>query len=382
MTNLHYKRTLDLGPLLKKKSHFLFGPRATGKSSLIADTLGKECCIIDLLDSDFYIPISQSPARLIEYIDPSKEIIVIDEIQRVPELLNEVHRLIANEKYKFLLTGSSARKLKRGQSNMLAGRAWSAELFPLTSHEITDFNLDKYLRYGGLPSVYTSDDPHDELKAYVKTYLHEEIQAEAIVRKINNFNRFLTNSALSSGQILNFENVAQDAQISASTVREYFYVLQDTLIGFLVTPWLKSKKRKAIATAKFYFFDTGVVHTLTQTKTLDRNSDLYGKSFEQFIAMELRAYLSYFKKDLSLSFWRSTHNHEVDFILGDEVAIEVKSTKLVINDDLKGLRALREENKISKYYLVCQEPKGRVVDGIHIVPWNDFLRRLWSDNIL
>jgi predicted AAA+ superfamily ATPase len=208
-------------------------------------------------------------------------------------ILNEVHRLIESKKIIFLLTGSSARKLKRKDINLLAGRAWKAELFSLVSAEILDFDLNRYLIYGGLPAVYNSNYPSEELFAYVETYLKEEIQAEALVRKIPAFSRFLQVSALTNGQMINFTNISQDTGIPVSTVKQYYQILEDTLIVFFLCAWTKSIKRKAVTVLKFYYFDTGVCNTIAGIKYLDINSDLYARSFEHFIILELKAYLSY-----------------------------------------------------------------------------------------
>ncbi len=292
-----------------------------------------------------------------------------------------MHRLIEEKKWRFLLTGSSTRKLKRGHANLLAGRAWTAQLFPLSFSKIPNFQLDRYLRYGGLPAIYPSEFPEEELIAYAHTYLYEEIQAEGLVRKLPQFSRFLQVAALNNGQLLNFSKVASDTGVSASTIREYYEVLKDTLIGFMLEPWGHTKKRKAIATAKFYFFDCGVTHSLTGTQTLDRNSDLYGKSFEQWIGLELRSYLAYRRKQDALGFWRSTHQYEVDFTIGNHTAVEVKATKKIAPSDLKGLLALEEEQIFKNYFIVSQDPietKNGVIQCLH---WKNFLNRLWADKL-
>lgn len=378
-------RYLNLLQLLEKKSFFLFGPRATGKTFLIREQLADRAFVIDLLRSDLYLRLSGSPADLEALIAApgSCPVVVIDEVQKVPPLLDEVHRLIENRGVKFLLTASSVRKLRRGQANLLAGRAWQANLFPLTWIELKEqpFALDRYLRYGGLPTGYLSQDPQEELHAYVNTYLYEEIQAEGLVRRLPQFARFLQVAALSSGQMLNFASIGNDAQVSPSTVREYYYLLEDTLLGFILPPWTKSRKRKAIATAKFYLFDTGVTHTLAGTDALDRNSDLYGRSFEHWLAMELRAALSYHRVHKELSYWRSTHHHEVDFIIGDEVAVEVKASQRVSDRDGAGLRALKEEGALKRFYLVSQDPVELVKEDIQRVHWQTFLTRLWAGDL-
>ena len=376
-------RTLNLKQLMDKKSHFLFGPRATGKSSLIKHDLGDQALIIDLLHSETYMRLMGNPSQIESMIALNeKPFVVIDEIQRVPELLNEVHRLIENRHTRFLLTGSSARKLKRQGVNLLAGRARQAELFPLTWHEYSNFHLSRYLQYGGLPMVVLSDEPEEDLDAYVHTYLEEEIKAEALVKNLPAFSRFLQLSALTSGTTLNYTSIASDAGVSSMTLREYYQILEDSFLGFSVLPWQQSIKRKAIATARFYYFDTGVKNRLAGIHAIPEQSDLFGQAFEHFIAMELRAYISYFRKKLPLCFWRTSDGHEVDFIIGDQVAIEVKSAKKISSKHLKGLRYLMEENKIEKYYLVSQDPIALKEEGIYILPWENFLKRLWDGEII
>ncbi len=302
---MEIERHLKLRPLLAKKSFFLFGPRSTGKSTIIRRQLADTSTVIDLLDSRLFLKLSSSPHELESIINSEpNDIIVIDEIQRIPELLNEVHRLIESQKRTFLLTGSSARKLKRGQANLLAGRVWQAKLFPLIYREIDNFELDRYLLYGSLPAVYLSDYPEEELDAYVNTYLREEIMAEGLIRRLPPFSRFLKTIALANGEMLNFTKLANDSQVPPSTVTEYVSLLEDTLVGYLLPAWVESQKRKAIKRAKFYFFDPGVTNVLAGTETIERNSNLYGKNFEQFICMELRAYLSYQRKRHSLTYWR------------------------------------------------------------------------------
>jgi predicted AAA+ superfamily ATPase len=381
-----YSRKLNLNELLKKKSFFLLGPRATGKSFLVREQLGTHAIILNLLNSQLYLRLSASPWELANIIESElakkpESIIVIDEIQKVPTLLDEVHRFIEENSWKFLLTGSSARKLKHGHANLLAGRAWTANLFPLSYSEIPSFDLERYLRFGGLPSVYKSDEPVEELNAYVHTYLYEEIQAEGLVRKLPQFSRFLMVAALANGKLLNYAQIGSDAQVPASTIKEHYQILEDTLIGFTLNPWLKGKKRKSISTAKFYLFDTGVAHTLAQTKTLDRNSDLYGRSFEHWIGMELRAYLSYARKNDELCFWRDQIKQEVDFVIGSHTAIEVKATKKIDIRDTKGLRAISEEADFRSLLVVSQDEVEKIHDGIRCIHWKTFAEELWAGKI-
>jgi predicted AAA+ superfamily ATPase len=380
---MEINRYLQLAPLLGMKSFFLFGPRATGKTTLIRQQLSEKATIIDLLDSRYFLRLSSAPHELEPIITAAPaDIIVIDEIQRIPELLNEIHRLIESRNLTFLLTGSSARKLRRGKANLLAGRVWSAGMFPLIYREITDFNLERYLHYGGLPAVYLSEYPEEELDAYVNTYLKEEILAEGLIRRLPPFSRFLKTIALANGEMINFTKLANDCQVPPSTATEYVALLEDTLVGFLLPAWTESKKRKAIRTGKFYFFDPGITHILAGTEALDRNSNLYGKSFEQFICMELRAYLSYKRKKLSLTYWRSKNGHEVDFLLGTRTAIEVKATKKISRNDSKGLKYLKEEGVFKNFILVSQDPVSSLTDGILTIPWQRFLSDLWEDKFL
>ena len=380
---MYLQRTLNLCDLLKMKSFFLMGPRTTGKTSLIKHQLQEPLLRIDLLKSEMFLRLNSHPWELEDIINirkPVPALVVIDEVQKIPILLNEVHRLIEEKNIRFLLTGSSARKLKKENVNLLGGRAWEADLFPLTMQEIPDFTISRYLQYGGLPAVYLSEYPDEELIAYVDTYLKEEIQAEALVRKIQSFSKFLQLAALTNGKMLNYHSLSNDAGIPASTIREYYQILQDTLVGFIVPAWTKTIKRKAISTAKFYFFDIGVAHKLAGIKNIEPNSDLYGQAFEHFIAMELRAYISYKRKHVALSYWCSTHDQEVDFIVGDDIAIEVKTTKTVSSKHLKGLSILKEENICTRYFLVSFDKINRMTDGIEIIYWEDFLNNLWAEN--
>lgn len=378
-------RTLDLGALAKKKSFFLLGPRTTGKSFLIRQQLGDRATVIDLLRSDVFLRLSANPGLLESMIDAGARggtvPIVIDEVQKLPSLLDEVHRLIEERGMRFILTGSSARKLRRGHANLLGGRAWTANLYPLTYPELPKFDLPRFLRYGGLPPVVLGEEPDEELHAYVRTYLHEEIQAEGHVRRLPAFTRFLTTAAATNGQMLNFAKIGNDAGLPAATVREHYFLLEDTLVGFLLPAWTKSKNRKAIATAKFYFFDTGVAHALSGTQSLDRNSDLYGRSFEQWIAMELRAYLGYRRRHEGLCYWRSTADHEVDFLIGDHVAVETKAARRVGGSDLRGLTALAEEKILRQLFLVSEDPIETKRGAIRCLHWRTFLDEMWADRL-
>ncbi len=314
-------------------------------------------------------------------LSSGKTIVVIDEIQKAPNLLDQIHRLIENNGIKFLLTGSSVRKITDGKSNLLAGRARFADLFPLVSCEIPNFDLHRYLLYGGLPETYLGKEPSADIRAYFRGFIQQEIEATAAVRKMSSFAKFLKPAAMSSGQILNFSKLSNDTAIPASSIREYYNILQDTFMGFLVPAWTKSVKRKATSKAKFYFFDIGVRNLLANIKSLEPQSDLYGQAFEHFIACELRAYISYYNKYLDLSYWQSREKIEVDFIIEDDIAIEVKTTDKVQDKHLKGLMKLQEENICKKYLLVSFDKLQRTTSGIEIMDWKSFLDKLWSQKI-
>ncbi len=374
-------RTLQLPQLLKKKSFFLFGPRGTGKSSLIRHQL-PDAPVFDLLDADVFARLARRPKLISEEVPSHVNLVVIDEVQKLPGILDEVHRLIESRGLRFLLTGSSARKLKRGGSNLLAGRAWEAALLPFTSHEIPSFNLLAYLNKGGLPAVAFSPEPQEELRSYANLYLREEIQAEALVRRVDQFARFLDVMALQNGEELHYQGLSNDAGVPARTIASYVQILEDTLIGFSVPPFLATKKRKAIVRAKFFLFDIGVTAALANRGEVRAKSELFGRAFEHFLMLELRAYLSYRRRDEKLQYWRSTSGMEVDCVVGNQLAVEIKSSDLVSERDMKGLVALREEGLIKDFAIVSLDPQPRTVDGIKVYPWAKFLSDLWSDKLL
>jgi predicted AAA+ superfamily ATPase len=376
-----YKRTLNIALLLKESSYFLFGPRAVGKTSLINASLPK-AVIFDLLNDDTYEELLRRPTLLSEKIPLNQKQVVIDEIQRLPVLLNEVHRLIEKRGLRFLLTGSSAKKLRHGGANMLGGRANESHLYPLTWYELgKDFDLHRYLQYGGLPLVYTSKDPQAYLKAYVRTYLAEEIKAETLIRNYERFVRFLETMALSNAQELNYASIANDAGIPARTLENHIEVLKDTLMAHELLPFTKTVKRKAVTRSKFYFFDTGVANFLSERLPMASNSSDLGSSFEQWIIQEVRAYLAYHQIDKKLTYWRS-RDSEVDLIIGREVAIEIKFAKDVHSDHLVGLKKLKEENLIKRYILVGRFKSAGIRDQIEYLPYEEFLADLWEGRIV
>jgi len=370
-------RRLNLKTLLEKKSHFLLGPRQTGKSFLIRHTL-KDARIYNLLDNEMFLSLSQNPERLAQEITPKDRVVVIDEIQRLPQLLNEVHRLIEEKGVRFLLTGSSARKLRRGGVNLLGGRARTKHLYPLTAGELgKSFELSRALRAGLLPSIYFSEDPDADLAAYAGSYLQEEIIAEGATRNIPAFSRFLKVAALCNASVVNFTNVANDAQTARTTVYEYFDILRDTMILHELPAWKASLKRKPLVSSKYYFFDVGVARSL-QGRVYAPETAEFGQAFETYLMHELTCHRDYVSGD-SLSFWRSTSGFEVDFILGDHTAVEVKAKKTVSPRELRSLRALADEKKFKRLICACLETRARTVNGVQILPYREFLSRLWEN---
>jgi uncharacterized protein len=372
------ERLADVKAWLDKKSHFLFGPRQTGKTSLLRRML-PEARVYDLLDASIYLALSQRPSRLGEELSPRDRLVVIDEIQRLPELLNEVHRLIEERGTRFLLTGSSARKLRRGGVNLLGGRARTRYLHPLCYRELGErFDLPRAIERGLLPSIYFSDDPTADLNAYTGTYLQQEIVAEAATRNVPAFSRFLRVAAHCNATLVNFSNVASDAQVPRTTVYEYFEILKDTLILHEVPAWRLSKKRKPLVSSKYYFFDVGVASAL-QGRLVRPRTPEFGVAFETWLLHELLCHRDYVSGQ-TVSYWRSMSGFEVDFILGDHTAIEVKAKENVASRDLHSLRALAEEGRLKRYLCVSLEPRRRRVDGITILPYREFLDALWGGN--
>ncbi len=369
-------RFLDVRTLLEKKSHFLFGPRQTGKTFIINHQL-KGMHSYDLLDSTVFAALSRRPSRLDEEIPPRTRFVVIDEIQRLPDLLHEVHRLIESRGIRFLLTGSSARKLRKGGVNLLGGRARTKNLHPFTSNELREhFNASRAIQRGLLPSIYFSDDPVADLNAYTGTYLQQEVVAEGLTRNIPAFSRFLRVAALANGTFVNFTNIANDAQVPRTTVYEYYEILKDTLLLHELPAWKESRTRKPLVSSKYYFFDVGVVGTL-QGRKFKQGTTEYGEAFETFIMHELASYRDYVSND-SLHVWRSASGFEVDFIIGDHTAVEVKAKQNVSSADLRTLRALAEERKLKRYVCASLEQRTRRVDGVTIYPIQEFLSALWD----
>lgn len=376
-----YKRNLNLS--LLKETFFLLGPRQTGKSSLLKEHF-PNALYIDLLKSDLFIQYQSRPHLLREELraHSSGQWVIIDEIQKVPLLLDEVHWLIENQGLKFGLCGSSARKVKRGHANLLGGRALRRELTGLTAKELgKDFDLIQILNKGYLPSVYTSSHSRDKLRSYCTDYLKEEIAAEGLVRNLPYFTNFLEAAVLSDTEQVNFATIARDVGVSAPTIKSFFEILEDTMLGRFLPAYRNHPKRRLETTPKFYFFDVGIVAQLAKRGAVEPGSELFGKAFENWVHHELRAYQSYQNPDLELSHWKTSSQVEVDFVLGKmEVAIEAKGTERLRSDHLKGLKEIAKDYpKIKKRMVVCLEKTARTTeDGIEILPYSNFIDRLWS----
>lgn len=350
-----------------------------GKSYWISQHY-RDAPLIDLLKSDIYAEYASRPALLRERFGGQKHpFVVIDEVQKVPALLDEVHWLIENASMSFLLTGSSARKLRRGHANLLAGRAWRRQMTPLSFSEVDRLDLERVMVSGLLPPHFLSADPIEDLRAYVGDYLKEEIAAEALAQNIPSFAEFLRVAAITSSELLNYANVARESGVSAKVVRSYFSILEDTYLGFRLTPWRKARNRRLIETEKFFLFDVGVSNYLARRQPRLGSAE-FGKSFEHYILMELKSYQAYRQPELDLYFWRTSGGYEVDFILGDlDVAIEVKGSGRVHEGDLGGLRALREEHRVKHSIVVSLEREPRTIASrIKVLPWEAFLHQLWN----
>jgi uncharacterized protein len=375
-----FQRMLRLPPS-GSETFFLWGPRQTGKSTLLKAAY-PDALWVDLLKSDEYRVFLQNPERLREVLDarPATRQVVIDEIQKVPQLLDEVHWLHENRNVRFALCGSSARKVKRGAANLLGGRAVRYELHGLTAAEIgARFDLNRALNHGYLPNIYLSERARRLLDSYVADYLKEEIAAEGVVRALPVFSEFLDLAALSDTQLVNYSTIARDCGVSSPSIKGYFEVLVDTLLGRWLPAYKKRPKRRVIGAPKFYFADVGVVNRLAKRGRIEAGSELFGKAFENWVFHELIAHNAYTEAFAQLSYWRLASGIEVDFIINDmEIAIEAKATAKVTSDHLRGLRALIEDHRrVQRRVVVCLERTARTTeDGILILPPHDFCSRL------
>jgi len=360
------------------QSAFLWGPRKTGKTYWIKRQF-TNTPLIDLLKTDVFADFAARPWLLRERYMEHKGMVLIDEIQKVPDLLNEVHWLIENSSACFLMTGSSARKLRRGHANLLGGRAWRYSMTPLTYLEADPFHLEEIMVSGLLPPHFLSPAPLQDLRSYVADYLKEEIAAEATIRNIPAFAEFLRVAALTSGELLNYTNVGRETGVSAKVVRNYFQILEETLLGYRINPWKKVKNRRLIETEKFYLFDVGVSNYLAR-RTPRAGTHEFGHAFEHYILMELKAYQAYRNPELDIRYWRTSTGFEVDFILEDmAVAIEVKGSARVHDTHTRSLRALQEEHRVKRAIVVCLEQEPRKAGhSVEVLPWQMFLEMLWS----
>lgn len=382
------KRLLNV-ELPKGQSAFLWGPRKTGKTTFLKEHF-PDSLVFDFLKTDLFIEMAKNPALLRERLLARSENtlskpVILDEVQKVPQVLDEVHWLIENKELSFILCGSSARKLKRGHANLLGGRAWRYEMFPFVTAELKNYNLLYILNHGMIPNHYLQKkDYRKSLQAYVQDYLKEEVFAEGLTRNISAFSRFFEALGYSHGELTNYSNIARDCGVDSKTVKEYYQILIDTLLAVRVEPFRKKQNRQVISKApKYYLFDVGIAGFLTKRKLEEEKGEEFGKAFEHFILMEINAYRGYNSKTFELNFWRTKSGLEVDFVLDKgKVAIEVKGTQRVDKNNLKGLFAFKEEYSPKRAIVVCNEKEKRVYKGIEIMPWRDFLYHLWKREIL
>lgn len=379
---MYNRKQLFLGS--EQESIFFWGARQTGKSSLLK-AMFPNSLWFDLLISNEYKRLTERPDILRETIlaNLEKTPVIIDEIQRIPELLNEVHWLISNYGVRFILSGSSPRKILRSNVNMLGGRALRYELYPLISAEIPNFDLLRAINHGLLPKHYDSANPKRLIAAYIGSYLRDEIAAEARIRNVGAFARFLEIAALTNGEMVHYTNIASDCGVSATTVKEYFQILEDTLLGRYLPSFQKRPKRRVISAPKFYLFDVGIANSLLNRGKIEPGTELFGKAFEHFIYQEIYAHSRYCENEYPIYYWRTTSQLEIDFVLGDhEVAIEVKATEQANAKHLKGLKAFSEEYETKKLILISNDPRPRLVNNILILPCKIFLERLWAGEII
>jgi predicted AAA+ superfamily ATPase len=369
---------------LGKESAFLWGARQTGKSTLLK-AVYPEAPYFDLLLANEYDRFLRNPSLLREILEvtPAGSPVILDEIQRLPSLLNEIQWMIVNRKRQFILSGSSPRNIMRSGGNLLGGRAARYELYPLVYKEIPDFDLLRALNNGLLPRHYLAKNADKLLSAYTGSYLRDEIITEAKIRNIGSFSRFLEMASFSNGEIVNYSNIAADCGISAPTVREYFQILEDTLIGRFLPSYQKKPKRRVILSPKFYYFDIGIANYLLKRGRVAIGSESFGHAFEHFIYHEIYSHSHYSDLNYPLSYWRTASQIEVDFILGDhEVAVEVKSTEMANPRHLRGLKSFAEDYNVKQLILVSNDPSPRKVGKILIMPWKYFLDQLWDGRLI
>ena len=378
-----YHRIFDIENRLDE-AMFLFGGRQTGKSTLLKERFPK-AVYIDLLKSDVRNRFKQHPEEFRESLlrYPPKTLVIVDEIQKVPDLLDEVHWLMVEKGLWFILSGSSARKIKKSGANNLGGRAIPETLFPLVSAEIPDFDLERAVQNGMIPRHYMVANARNRMRAYIDLYLKEEIIEEALVQNVDEFVRFMEVAAIMDGEILNYENVASDCEVSANTVKAYYKILVDTLLGFEVPAYRKVIKRKLYKSPRFYYFDVGVANHLTKRYHLAPKTPEYGHAFEHLIMQEIVAYLGYTNSDEELTYWRTYENLEVDAVIGDaRVAIEIKSKEHIDHDDKKGVTEFAKEHPDTKQILVSRDRISRRSGDVDLYYVTDFFTALWAGEII
>jgi predicted AAA+ superfamily ATPase len=374
--------------LPRGQSAFLWGPSKTGKTTYLRASY-PESMIYDLLQTDLFLDLAKRPYLLREQIlaaNPKrlKDPVIIDEVQKIPQLLDEVHWLIENKRFRFILCGSSARKLKRGKANLLGGRAWRYEMHPLISVEVDDLNLLRALNRGMLPLHYLQEEYRKSLQAYVQDYLKEEVFDEGLTRNIPAFSRFFDAMGYSHGELTNYSNIARDCGVDAKTVKEYYQILVDTLLGTMIEPYKRRQERQVITKAgKFYLFDVGVAGAITRRHIAYERGEEFGKAFEHFMLMEILAHRSYKELGYEVNFWRLKSGLEVNFVLGrGQVAIEVKGSSRIDSADLRPLKVFIQEYRPKKALVVCNELHPRVHEEIAILPWRHFLKMLWNGEVI
>lgn len=378
------QRILD-STFFSDENMFLFGARQTGKTSLLLEKF-PEAKFYDLLESNTYERLQRNPSLLRQDLEMCAEgtLVIIDEVQLIPALLNEIQWLIVRKNLHFIMSGSSARKLRRSGANMLGGRATLNLLYPFVSAELPDFDLVKAVNQGMLPRHYLArgDKYWSMIQAYVSVYLKEEIKAESLVRNLSTFNRFLEIAALTDGEMVNYNNIAQDCGIDAKTVKEYFAILEETLIGYMIPAFSKTVKRKLRQSPKFYYFDVAIPNYLLSRRNLKPGSADFGHAFEHLVIQEIIAYLGYHKIENALSYWHTYNDYEVDAVLGDaKVAIEIKSNEEVQSRHLRGLKAFSEEHPEARLIVVSLDTNPRFLNGVEIWPAKQFLEQLWPGKI-
>ncbi|MFH1416314.1 MAG: AAA family ATPase [Elusimicrobiota bacterium] len=382
-------RILDI-KLPAGQSAFLWGARKTGKTTYLKRKFPGSL-VFDFLKSDLFLEISKNPSLLRErLLAENKKVleypVILDEIQKVPQVLDEVHWLIENKGLSFILCGSSARKLKRSHANLLGGRAWRYEMFPFVTPELKTVDLLRALNHGLIPIHYLQDDAgcRRSLKAYIQDYLKEEIFAEGLTRNFPAFSRFFDAFGYSHGELTNYANIARDCAVDSKTVKEYYQILVDTLTAARIEPFNKKQSRQVITKApKYYLFDVGVAGCLTKRNLSEAKGSEFGKAFEHFILMEIIAYRSYNDRDFRINFWRTNTGLEVDFILDEgKAAVEIKGASRIDRRDLNGLAAFMETCNTKRNIVVCNEKEKRISEKIEIFPWWDFLKELWAGNII